>query len=1749
MFDRLWNPWRQFVRRKPSRKRRLQPASLATLSVETLELRTLMTANPVVPAVPAEYFVAPGGDDWNTGTVAQPFATIRRALDAAHPGDTITLRNGVYEGGLNVDISNLTIRSMPGEWAVIQSPVSTQWGDGHADSVIRYGFDVNGGKLENLEITGGYWYGVMCWDWWDANWSPGSTHIGASNITIEGCKIHDTGIDAVKITPGANNITLLNNEIYSAGRRTTDSADGIDNNHGDHMLAHGNYVHDIPGTGILTSGGTVGSVIEQNLVKDVGGAGITVGFYSEAEWMDPASNPNYYTSIDTIARNNIVVDPGMAGVGIYSSLNPQVYNNTLINPATVAQAPLQFGGVDIWVSDNAPDLHVESQNPLVENNIITVAAGNHTRLVDIRYQSYTGQLTLDHNLYFSQDLDAPKFINRNLLGDQAPERYLSSWRSVEGFDTHSVTGDPKLDAGFHLTPGSAAIAQGIPLPGLFNDYDGNSLIDPPNPDLGADQFGNGPNLLTPPAAFGAPSLTIAAAAYHETEGGTINVQVVRQGTLADTVTVQFSTLDGSGKAGQDYVAAAGTLTFLPGEKVKTVPVALIQNNTAEGDRHFLFALSNPATSGQLPVRLDFQHTASLTIDDDEVPVTLNYRTLWVANDGSDVTGDGSAEHPWKSLQFAADNVGPGDYVIVKPGQYEGAHITTDGKPDARIVFHAQPGVEINDPDPVQHQDGIDLEGADYVTVEGFYIHDMPRAGIRSVLNTGAEIRDNTLDHNEFWGILTGWSDHLLIENNVTSNSIEQHGIYVSNSSDDGIVRNNLVFGNNDSGIQFNGDGSLPGDGVHSRNLVEGNIIYDNGRHGGAAINLDGFQDGTVQNNLLYDNHSTGIVLYVAYAAQSSTNNLIANNTVVMAGDARWALLMWNSSAGNEVVNNILLSNNPATGSMTVEPDSLPAVSDHNVLENSFQINGVNTNFAAWQQLTGGDDANSLFATPAQLFVNPAAGDYRLQPGSPAVDAGQGVLAPAVDLFGHARPQGAGVDIGALEAGQFTSSLQFDWSDFIAYENGGMAVVSVTRTGDTSQAVTVNYSTSDGTALAGSDYTPAQGTLTFQPGESRQTIDVFVNNDGLNEPIETVHLLLGNPQVAGDPTGMGGSTNVMLGAQATATLHIVSDNVVRPGSFAFDSSVFQVNEAAGTVTITVRRTDGSNGSASVSYATGNWTPPRKPTWEMLNTSILYTVDNDQPATAGTDYTPVQGTLNFADGETVKTFTIPITNDLWYEGNEGLLVTLSNPTGGAQLGSRTAAKVQIVDDDVKQPGTFQFATDAYSVTEGTPAINVVVNRVGGSNVAANVRLYVTGAGNGSTVGSAWSPSDFGSVPDLLTFAPGETSKTISIPIVDDTVTEGTEAFSIQLYSPSNDASVGSPAKTTVSILDNESTLYFSSPDGATFQAVEGSGVMPVKVTRVGSTITSASFKLSTMAWGSATEGADYTPVNQTFTFAPGETSKVISIPIVNDTLMEPKESFGVSMSNVVGAQQGSWTWSAYIIDDDVAANPGTISLSAPTYAVAENGGQLQVQVNRTGGSDGTVSVNYATSDGTTGIGWNQYAYGGGQYGSKSGTLTFAPGETSKLISIPIYDNTSVSVDKLFSIKLSSPNGGATLGAASSAVATIKEDDSAFSFVTSSYTGSEGCGTIQIQVMRQGSTVGQAKVDLKLSGWSATPGQDYIANAVNTLVFQDGETVKTFSLQIIDDVFKEPDEWIGLTLDNAVGAQLGSSIYGSVKITDND
>jgi hypothetical protein len=390
------------------------------------------------------------------------------------------------------------------------------------------------------------------------------------------------------------------------------------------------------------------------------------------------------------------------------------------------------------------------------------------------------------------------------------------------------------------------------------------------------------------------------------------------------------------------------------------------------------------------------------------------RTFYVDPAGNDAAA-GSDTQPWRTLQKAANTVRAGDLVIVRAGRYAGLYLTTSGTATDPITFHGEPGAIVDTQNPTT-QDGINLEGASYVIVEGFTVTGVPRAGIRSVVNHHVIIRGNTGDLNGRWGILTGFSNDILIENNVMSRSQAEHGIYVSNSGDRPVIRKNVVFGNRANGIHMNGDVSQGGDGIISGALVEDNTIFDNGLGGGSGINCDGVQSSVFRNNLLHNNHASGISLYQIDAAQPARDNQVLNNTIVMASDARWAINIQNASTGNVLRNNILFNQQSFRGSVAISADSLPGfVSDSNVVMDRFSIDGGDTRIglAAWRAATG-QDQSSLVAVPAALFVNFAGNDYHLSATSPARDAGVTLAAVADDLEGAPRPQGPASDIGAYE---------------------------------------------------------------------------------------------------------------------------------------------------------------------------------------------------------------------------------------------------------------------------------------------------------------------------------------------------------------------------------------------------------------------------------------------------------------------------------------------------------------------------------------------------------------------------------------------------------------------------------------------------------------------------------------------------------------------------------------------------------------
>ncbi len=464
-------------------------------------LACVMTPSQVSPAAALGnviYVSTAGSNSTGDGSISNPFQTIGHAITTATAGDEIVLRGSPavadnrYEESIRIEIPNITVRSQDGEWAVIECPINNE----SITECIRLDVDSSGSKIRNLEVIGGYYYGIKLETRWD--WGDPSNRGGASNILIEGVVIHNTGRDAIKITPGCDDVTIRRVEIYNTGVRDNSNAEGIDNVNGDRMIVQDSYLHDIATTGIYFKGGAMDGIVERNRIERTGEAGILIGFDTSPEYFDLTVNPSYYENIRGIVRNNIISDTPYSGIGLYAAQNAQILNNTIINTAQVGHSPIYFG---ITYQDWDPAARRPSSvNPIIQNNLISQPAGQVSECIFIRYSEDLGGLsalsgmpTMDYNVLYRAGSDC-LFTDRR-PGSTLEAGTFSQWQAHITGDTHSITNDPQVQTDGSLLSASPAIDNGnnVNCPvtdqrGAGRPHDGNG-DSTATCDIGAYEFG------------------------------------------------------------------------------------------------------------------------------------------------------------------------------------------------------------------------------------------------------------------------------------------------------------------------------------------------------------------------------------------------------------------------------------------------------------------------------------------------------------------------------------------------------------------------------------------------------------------------------------------------------------------------------------------------------------------------------------------------------------------------------------------------------------------------------------------------------------------------------------------------------------------------------------------------------------------------------------------------------------------------------------------------------------------------------------------------------------------------------------------------------------------------------------------------------------------------------------------------------------------------------------------------------------
>src|SRR5439155_21496635 len=225
---------------------------------------------------------------------------------------------------------------------------------------------------------------------------------------------------------------------------------------------------------------------------------------------------------------------------------------------------------------------------------------------------------------------------------------------------------------------------------------------------------------------------------------------------------------------------------------------------------------------------------------------------------------------------------------------------------------------------------------------------------------------------------------------------------------------------------------------------------------------------------------------------------------------------------------------------------------------------------------------------------------------------------------------------------------------------------------------------------------------------------------------------------------------------------------------FTSALYNVAENAGTVALSVRRTDDVDSLVQAEYASADGT-----------------------AIAGNKYVAVAGTLGFAVGETNKLILVSILNESFVEGTQTFQVILSNPAGGAVLGLLTNATVRIADNDTG----LQFEFARYSVSEDAGSVLIGVVRGDDGDFPVTVD-YAT-----SDV-TATASTDYAQASGAIYFAAGENVKPFAVPIVNDSGKEVNKVFGLTLSNATGGAVLGSLKTATVTIVDNDPGVQFES-----------------------------------------------------------------------------------------------------------------------------------------------------------------------------------------------------------------------------------------------------------------------------------------------------------------------------------------------------
>ena len=688
------------------------------------------------------------------------------------------------------------------------------------------------------------------------------------------------------------------------------------------------------------------------------------------------------------------------------------------------------------------------------------------------------------------------------------------------------------------------------------------------------------------------------------------------------------------------------------------------------------------------------------------------------------------------------------------------------------------------------------------------------------------------------------------------------------------------------------------------------------------------------------------------------------------------------------------------------------------------------------------------------------------------------------------------------------------------------VYTFTRSGITTGTTTVNLSLG-GTATLTTDYaqtgattfTATSKTLVFTAGQTTKTITINPVTDTTIEADETVILTV-NP-----------SASYSVGTSNSATGTITNDDFPRITLAASPASVLE--NGTGNIVYTFTRPGPTFAALTVDFTVGG----------------TATFATDYAASGAASFSATTGSVTFGVGQATKTVTLDPTGDATVEPNETILLGLSAGSGYL-VGTPTPVTTTITNDDAEVSVTVAPS----SVTEdGTPNLVYTFTRVG-ATTALTVNFNVSGTATLTTDFAQTGAATVTASAGTLSFASGQSSKTITINPVADAILESDETVTLTLATATT-YSIGTANAATGTILNDDPRVSLAVTTASLLE--NGTGNATYTFTRTGST--AGSLTVNFTVGGTATFDSDYLAIGATsfgetsgsVTFNAGQATKTVVIDPVGDNLLESNET--VVLTVIAG--------DAYVIGPPTAAtttitnDDAEVTVAVSPSSVTEDGTpNLVYTFTRVGPTASALTVNYSVSGSAT-ITSDYAQTGAATFTASAGTVSIAAGQTTKTITINPVADTLIESDETVILTLAAA-ANYSIGTANAATGTITNDDPRVSLaVTPASVTENGTGNATYTFTRTGSTAGSLTVNFAVGGTAtfnsdyATTGAASFSETAGTVTFAAGQATKTVIIDPVGDTQFEANETVVVTLAAGVDYVIGSPLAAAATIANDD